>query len=105
MILFCSDIASSQGGTDSSRRMLFNSLTLAVFFAGVLLLHRLPLGWTTKKFNLLLASYPFYAAWNPPFVLLLWLSTVTDWFAAFPFAQTRRSASSDWPGRFVRSIA
>ena len=22
--------------------------------------------------NLLLASYVFYAAWNPPFVLLLW---------------------------------
>ena len=101
MILFCIDIASSQGGTDSSMLMLFNSLT----FAGVLLLYRLPLGWTTKKFNLLLARYPCYAACNSPFVLLLWLSTVTDWFAAFPFAQTRRSASSDWPGRLVRSIA
>ncbi|MFT5443591.1 MAG: alginate O-acetyltransferase complex protein AlgI [Myxococcota bacterium] len=62
--------------------MLFNSLTFAVFFALVLLLHRLPLGWTTRKINLLLASYLFYAAWNPPFVALLWLSTVTDWFAA-----------------------
>jgi alginate O-acetyltransferase complex protein AlgI len=33
-----------------------------------------------KKVNLLLASYIFYAAWNPPFILLLWLSTVVDYF-------------------------
>src|SRR6202012_4907171 len=33
-----------------------------------------------KKVNLLLASYIFYAAWNPPFILLLWLSTVVDFF-------------------------
>ena len=28
--------------------MAFNSLTFAVFFAGVLALHNLPLGWTAK---------------------------------------------------------
>jgi alginate O-acetyltransferase complex protein AlgI len=32
--------------------------------------------------NLLIASYLFYAAWNPPFVILLWLSTVVDWVVA-----------------------
>jgi alginate O-acetyltransferase complex protein AlgI len=62
--------------------VVFNSLTFLVFFAVVLLLHRLPLSWTTKKFNLLVASYVFYAAWNPPFVLLLWISTIVDWFIA-----------------------
>ena len=62
--------------------MVFNSLTFIVFFACVLVMHNLPLGWTTKKFNLLLASYLFYAAWNPPFVILLWISTVVDWYAA-----------------------
>ncbi len=62
--------------------MLFNSLTFVVFFAVVLFLHNLPFSWRTKKLNLLLASYLFYAAWNPPFVLLLWLSTLVDWFAA-----------------------
>jgi len=36
--------------------------------------------WKQKKINLLLASYLFYAAWNPPFILLLWLSTVVDYF-------------------------
>ena len=65
-----------------ARSMVFNSLTFIVFFACVLVLHRLPLGWTTKKVNLLIASYLFYAAWNPPFVILLWISTVVDWWAA-----------------------
>lgn len=60
--------------------MVFNSYTFIVFFAIMLLLHNLPLSWKTKKANLLIASYIFYAAWNPPFVLLLWLSTVVDFF-------------------------
>ena len=59
--------------------MLFNSLTFIVFFAIVLFLHNLPFSWRAKKFNLLIASYLFYAAWNPPFVVLLWISTVVDW--------------------------
>jgi alginate O-acetyltransferase complex protein AlgI len=60
--------------------MLFNSYTFLVFFAIVLILHNLPFSWRTKKVNLLLASYIFYAAWNPPFILLLWLSTLVDFF-------------------------
>jgi D-alanyl-lipoteichoic acid acyltransferase DltB (MBOAT superfamily) len=52
-----------------------------VFLAIMLILHNLPfLSWKTKKINLLIASYVFYAAWNPPFILLLWLSTVVDYF-------------------------
>ncbi len=62
--------------------MLFNSLTFIVFFAIVLALHYAPFSWTTKKTNLLVASYLFYAAWNPPFVILLWISTVVDWHVA-----------------------
>jgi alginate O-acetyltransferase complex protein AlgI len=69
--------------------MVFNSLTFIVFFACVLALHSLPLGWTTKKINLLIASYLFYAAWNPPFVILLWVSTVVDWWAAKKLAQAQ----------------
>src|SRR5258705_10834478 len=60
--------------------MVFNSYTFIVFFVIILILHNLPLAWKTKKINLLLASYVFYAAWNPPFILLLWLSTVVDYF-------------------------
>jgi len=62
--------------------VLFNSLTFIVFFVLVLALHNAPLAWTTKKTNLLIASYLFYAAWNPPFVVLLWISTVVDWHVA-----------------------
>src|SRR5258708_6229408 len=77
--------------------MVFNSLTFVVFFACVLVLHNLPLGWTTKKVNLLLASYLFYSAWNPPFVILLWVSTVIDWYAAQGLVKAKReSARHAW---------
>ena len=76
--------------------MVFNSLTFVVFFMIVLLLHNLPLPWSIKKLNLLIASYLFYAAWNPPFILLLWASTVVDWLVARQIyrqkTQSRRKA-------------
>ena len=62
--------------------MLFNSLTFVAFFVVVVVLHYAPLPWWLKKSNLLIASYLFYAAWNPPFVILLWISTFLDWWAA-----------------------
>src|SRR5215216_6360290 len=60
--------------------MIFNSFTFIAFFILMLILHNLPFPWKVKKINLLIASYIFYAAWNPPFILLLWLSTVVDYF-------------------------
>lgn len=60
--------------------MLFNSLTFVVFFVVVLGLYFAGGGWRARKTILLVASYVFYAAWNPPLVLLLWLSTLVDWF-------------------------
>ena len=62
--------------------MVFNSYGFALFFAVLLVLHHLPLAWRVKKINLLLASYLFYAVWNPPFVLLLWLATAVDFYIA-----------------------
>jgi alginate O-acetyltransferase complex protein AlgI len=62
--------------------MVFNSLTFVVFFTIVVIFHRLLPTWKAKKVLLLVASYFFYAAWNPPFVLLLMLSTVVDWYVA-----------------------
>ena len=77
--------------------MLFNSLTFIVFFALVLALHNAPLPWKAKKINLLLASYLFYAAWNPPFVLLLWLSTIVDWHVAKKiYVEQRQSRRRAW---------
>jgi alginate O-acetyltransferase complex protein AlgI len=71
--------------------VLFNSLTFAVFFAIVLIVHNLPLPWTVRKLNLLVASYLFYAAWNPPFVILLWVSTAVDWKVADWISRTERA--------------
>lgn len=70
--------------------MLFNSLTFIVFLAVVLFLHHLPFPWQVKKWNLWIASYIFYAAWNPPFVVLLWISTVVDWFAGSWIYRTQK---------------
>ncbi len=78
--------------------MLFNSLTFIVFFAIVLALHYSPwLSWRTKKIILLIESYLFYAAWNPPFVVLLWISTAIDWLVAQKIDTAERvSARRAW---------
>ncbi|HMI41626.1 MAG TPA: MBOAT family O-acyltransferase [Sphingomicrobium sp.] len=70
--------------------MIFNSLTFVVFFAIVLGVWQLPLAWRSRKLFLLVASYIFYAAWNPPFVILLWISTVVDWWAAQAMVKSER---------------
>lgn len=63
--------------------MLFNSYSFFIFFICLFTLYRLDVfSWQAKKRLLILASYLFYAAWNAPFVLLIWLSTLVDWFAA-----------------------
>jgi alginate O-acetyltransferase complex protein AlgI len=62
--------------------MLFNSLTFILFFVIVLALHHTVRSWSVQKSILLSASYIFYAAWNPPFVILLWISTLADWYVA-----------------------
>jgi D-alanyl-lipoteichoic acid acyltransferase DltB (MBOAT superfamily) len=62
--------------------MLFNSYTFLIFLAVVLPVSRMLSNWTLRKAFLLSVSYLFYAAWNPPFVLLLWFSTGVDWYLA-----------------------
>ena len=62
--------------------MLFNSLAFLGFLVAVVGFHSLPLPWVVRKFNLLVASYVFYAAWNPWFTLLLVFATLTNWTAA-----------------------
>jgi len=62
--------------------MLFNSLSFVLFLIIVLILYYAKIfSWTNKKRMLLLASYIFYGMWNPPLVILLWISTVVDWTA------------------------
>jgi len=69
--------------------LLFNSLDFVFFYAVVFgayaLLHR---HWTLRKGLLLLASYWFYMAWNPPYVLLLIFSTFLDFVAGRRISRT-----------------
>src|SRR5438132_10444798 len=63
--------------------MQFNSYLFAAFFVIVLAVYNLPaLTWRGQKWWLLVASYLFYAAWDPVFIVLVWLSTFVDWTAA-----------------------
>ncbi|WP_304176714.1 MBOAT family protein [Phenylobacterium aquaticum] len=70
--------------------MIFNSITFVAFFATFLVVWSLPLGWTFRRLVLLAASYIFYASWSPPFVALLWISTLVDYFAARWIAREER---------------
>jgi len=62
--------------------MPFNSLTFLLFFAVVLCAYRCSRKWQVKKGLLLLFSQVFYAAWNPPFLVLLWVTTFVNWWLA-----------------------
>jgi alginate O-acetyltransferase complex protein AlgI len=60
--------------------MLFNSLTFVVFFLVVLAAYWNIRSWETRKNLLLVASYVFYGAWNPPFAALLFATTALDFY-------------------------
>jgi alginate O-acetyltransferase complex protein AlgI len=60
--------------------MLFNSLTFVAFFVLVLALYWSMRAWNGRKNLLLIASYLFYGAWNPPFAALLFSTTALDFY-------------------------
>jgi alginate O-acetyltransferase complex protein AlgI len=70
--------------------MLFSSAEFLFFFLLVLALHRV-LPW--RRALLLVASYGFYASWNPPFVLLL------AWTSALDYTLGRRLEDEQVPWR------
>ena len=80
--------------------MLFNSYTFIIFFALVLLVTTVIGNWTARKAFLLIVSYVFYAAWNPPFVLLLWISTIIDWFVSRWVYASKMSPPNYFPAIF-----
>jgi alginate O-acetyltransferase complex protein AlgI len=69
--------------------MPFNTYTFFAFFIILLVVHYSLRNWKAQKINLLIASYLFYSAWNPAFVLLLLLSTACDWVIAKKIHQSR----------------
>src|SRR5213596_4131064 len=60
--------------------MLFNSLTFVVVFVIVVTLYWSIGSWTARKNLLVVASYIFYGAWNPPFAALLFSTTAMDFW-------------------------
>ena len=60
--------------------MVFLVIVMALYYTKIL-------NWTAKKRMLLLASYVFYGLWNPPLILLLWISTMVDWTAGNKLAK------------------
>ncbi len=62
--------------------MPFNTYTFVVFLIAVMIIHHSLRSWKAQKTNLLISSYLFYAAWNPVFIVLLFLSTLCDWLIA-----------------------
>lgn len=59
--------------------MVFIELRFFLFFLIVFGVHWALRGRETRKVWLLLASYGFYAAWDPRFLSLIWLSTAIDY--------------------------
>src|SRR5712672_4085990 len=69
--------------------MLFNSLTFIVFFVVVVTLYWSIRSWQARKNLLVVASYIFYGAWNPPFAALLFGTTAMDFWLGRQMAQAK----------------
>jgi alginate O-acetyltransferase complex protein AlgI len=69
--------------------MLFNSLTFVVFFAVVVTAYWSMRSWTVRKNFLVVASYIFYGAWNPPFAALLFSTTAMDFWLGARIARAK----------------
>src|ERR1700758_2579429 len=69
--------------------MLFNSLTFVVFFVVVVILFWSIRSWQARKNLLVVASYIFYGAWNPPFAALLFGTTAMDFWLGRQMSKAR----------------
>ena len=67
--------------------MQFDSLAFIAFFLAVVGLYWSVSSWVWRKNLLLLASYLFYAGWNPYFLPLLIVTSFLDWRLALLMAQ------------------
>src|ERR1051325_2654428 len=77
--------------------MLFNSLTFVVFFVVVVSLYWSISVWQSRKNLLVVASYIFYGAWNPPFAALLFSTTAMDfWLGRQIGKATNPAAKKRW---------
>src|SRR5712692_1406680 len=75
--------------------MLFNSITFVVFFVIVVTLYWSIGSWTARKNLLVVASYIFYGAWNPPFAALLFSTTAMDFWLGRQISKAKDRQRSD----------
>ena len=68
--------------------MLFNSLTFLVFAAVFFSMWPLTKSLRSRHLLLMISSYVFYGAWSTPFLMLLVLSTVVDYWAGILIARS-----------------
>src|SRR5437667_125436 len=76
--------------------MLFNSLTFVVFFVIVVTLYWSIGSWTARKNLLVVSSYIFYGAWNPPFAALLFSTTAMDVWLGRQIAKAKGRSRGGW---------
>src|SRR5574337_1438420 len=76
--------------------MQFDSFTFVVFFAVVLCVYNAMRDWSARKWFLLIASYVFYAAWNPLFLPLLIGSATLDYWVARRIHVAAGAARKRW---------
>jgi len=69
--------------------MLFNSLTFVVFYVVVVTSYWSIRSWQARKNLLVVASYIFYGAWNPPFAGLLFGTTAMDFWLGRQMAKAK----------------
>jgi alginate O-acetyltransferase complex protein AlgI len=85
--------AAHRASPERPKVVQFNSLTFVAFFTVVTACHYALRSWNSRKWLLVVASFLFYAAWNPLFVLLLGFSTIVDWFLARQIGAAERAAA------------
>ncbi|MCC6694636.1 MAG: MBOAT family protein [Candidatus Hydrogenedentes bacterium] len=68
--------------------MLFNSIEFVIFFPLVLIVC-FSLPWRWQWVFLLAASYAFYMAWKPAYIILILISTAIDYWAGLALGATR----------------
>lgn len=72
--------------------MIFTSLTFLAFFIVLLGLIVIIRGNTQREYLLLLASYVFYGAWHPVYILLIIASSVWGWYLGLLMYKTDNRA-------------
>ena len=75
--------------------MLFNSFEFLLFFPFVLVLYyAIPA--RGAQWFLLIASYFFYACWEPHYLVLIWMSTVVDYLVGLRLGRTKGLHARRW---------